>query len=502
MYLVRTTGVRPFSIITNKDAEIVTLREAMEKTKKQANECFLKQKNQFLQANAKTNQEIARMQQELEMKDDLMKTSVENAVAKERDLSREKDATIAELRQALADHDANAKNALTAAVSKAVAEEREAQKNNEAVIADLKKSLAVMQEQKNAAVATAVAEEDKKAREKDIAIAALQKDLADAEDKKALEISKAISEHERTVAELQAKLASVEANNVLSNTTMKEKYEAIISELKEEVAHYKDFRSKLSVKMMGESLEVHCSNEYESIRPLMPEAYFAKDNEVSATGSKGDFIYRDYDGDIETISIMFEMKNEDEESTHKHKNQDFFTELDKDRREKNCEYAILVSMLEPESELYNRGIVDVSHHYPRMFVIRPQFFIPMIILLREMARNTVVYKKELQRIKAENIDVTNFEADLEDYKATMTRSLDLAEKKKDSAIDRIDKIATLQQVKKDFEGFDKHMQELDNKCQKLTVKKLTKNAPTIAAMIEQQRGADVTEVAVPDGGAA
>ena len=159
-----------------------------------------------------------------------------------------------------------------------------------------------MQEQKNAAVATAVAEEDKKAREKDIAIAALQKDLADAEDKKALEISKAISEHERTVAELQAKLASVEANNVLSNTTMKEKYEAIISELKEEVAHYKDFRSKLSVKMMGESLEVHCSNEYESIRPLMPEAYFAKDNEVSATGSKGDFIYCDDAGAIETIN--------------------------------------------------------------------------------------------------------------------------------------------------------------------------------------------------------
>jgi hypothetical protein len=267
----------------------------------------------------------------------------------------------------------------------------------------------------------------------------------------------------------------------LAEKTLKERFEIQIKDRDDTIERLKDMKARLSTKMIGETLEQHCETEFNLIRATaFPRAYFEKDNDAR-TGSKGDYIFRDSDAeDIEIVSIMFEMKNESDLTATKKKNEDFLKELDKDRNEKQCEYAVLVSLLEPESELYNIGIVDVSHRYPKMYVIRPQFFIQMITLLRNAAMNALKYKTELALVKAQNIDVTNFEAELDSFKSGFAKNFDLASKRFQTAIEEIDKsIDHLQKTKDALLGTDRNLRLANDKAQDITVKKLTKNNPTM-----------------------
>ncbi len=269
----------------------------------------------------------------------------------------------------------------------------------------------------------------------------------------------------------------------LREQTLREQYETQLRFKDEEIERYKDFKAKLSTKMVGESLEKHCETEFNKLRATgFQGSYFEKDND-SRSGSKGDYIFRDYDENSgEFISIMFDMKNEADATTTKKKNEDFLKELDKDRREKGCEYAILVSMLETESALYNSGIVDMSHKYPKMYVIRPQFFIPIITMLRNAALNSLEYRRELALIKSQNIDVSNFEAAMNDFKDKFSKNYELASRKFKTAIDEIDKtIDHLQKTKEALLSSENNLRLANNKAEDLTIKRLTKNNPTMAA---------------------
>ena len=260
-------------------------------------------------------------------------------------------------------------------------------------------------------------------------------------------------------------------------------HEIQLKSKEEQIAYYKDLKAKLSTKMVGETLEQHCEHEFNSIRSAaFPNAYFEKDNDAKS-GSKGDYIFRDKSAEgVEIVSIMFEMKNEADDTEKKKKNEDFFKELDKDRNEKNCEYAILVSLLEPDSELYNGGIVDVSHRYEKMYVIRPQFFIPMITLLRNAALNSLEVKQELQSIQAQNIDITEFETKLESFKSGFAKNYDLASRKYNEAIEGIDKtIAQLNKIKEALTSSENNLRLANDKAQDVTVRKLTRGNPTMAA---------------------
>ena len=255
----------------------------------------------------------------------------------------------------------------------------------------------------------------------------------------------------------------------------------------EQIEYYKDFKARQSTKMVGESLEQHCLNQFNSIRmTAFPNAYFEKDNDARS-GSKGDFIFREAGADgTEFISIMFEMKNEMDETATKHKNEDFFKELDKDRRQKNCEYAVLVSLLEIDNELYNNGIVDVSYKYEKMYVIRPQFFIPMITLLRNAALNSLQYKQELQVVKNQQIDILHFEENMNAFKEGFARNYRIASDRFKTAIDEIDKTIThLQKTKDALLSSENNLRLANNKADDLSIKKLTKNAPAVREMFEE-----------------
>ena len=329
---------------------------------------------------------------------------------------------------------------------------------------------------------------------KDKEIAELKNKLATFDKDKELEINKLIaklntelSEKDSHIATLKGEKALTEKECQLKEQSLKEQYEEKLRFKEEEIARYKDFKSKLSTKMVGESLEQHCEIEFNQLRATgFKNAYFEKDNDAK-TGSKGDYIYRDKDAEgIEFISIMFEMKNEMDTTSTKKKNEDFLKELDKDRREKNCEYAVLVSLLEPESELYNAGIVDMSHRYPKMYVIRPQFFIPIITLLRNAAGNSLEYKRELEIIKAQNVDVSNFEAEMNDFKDKFSRNFRLASEKFQKAIEEIDKtIDHLQKTKEALLSSENNLRLANNKAEDLSIKRLTKNNPTMAAKFEE-----------------
>lgn len=256
----------------------------------------------------------------------------------------------------------------------------------------------------------------------------------------------------------------------------------------EEVAQLRDFKQRLSTKAIGESLEVYCHNEFEKVRQIgFPNAYFEKDNDASS-GTKGDFVFRDYsdDGSTEIVSIMFEMKNEADQTRDRHRNEDFFKKLDKDRNEKGCEYAVLVTMLEPDSELYNTGIVDVSHRYPKMYVIRPQFFIPLISFLRNASMKALQYKQELALVKAQNIDITHFEDNLNDFKSRFDRNFRLASERFQDAIAQIDNtIKNLQKVKENLLSSERNLRLANDKAEELTIKKLTKGNPTMQQRFEE-----------------
>jgi hypothetical protein len=302
-----------------------------------------------------------------------------------------------------------------------------------------------------------------------------------------LAITEAVSEVEKERAELKNGLEQAKLEKQLAEKSLKDKYETQIKDRDDAIERLRDMKARLSTKMVGETLEQHCDTEFNRIRATaFPRAYFEKDNDAR-TGSKGDYIFRDSDeAGTEIVSIMFEMKNESDTTATKKKNEDFLKELDKDRTEKGCEYAVLVSLLEPDSELYNTGIVDVFHRYPKMYIVRPQFFLPIITLLRNAAMKSLEYKTELALVKEQNVDITNFENDLDKFKTAFAKNYDLASRKFQTAIDEIDKsIDHLQKTKDSLLGTDRNLRLANNKAQDVTIKKLTRRNPTMAAKFEE-----------------
>ncbi|MDB5181212.1 MAG: hypothetical protein JWO54_975 [Candidatus Saccharibacteria bacterium] len=318
---------------------------------------------------------------------------------------------------------------------------------------------------------------------KNAELSELKAELQTIESEKKLALTEAVNKVEKERDLLVGELKTKDTEKQLLETSLKEKFENELKSKDEMIAYYKDMKAKLSTKMVGETLEQHCEIEFNKLRATaFPNAYFEKDNDAT-TGSKGDYIYRETDeAGNEIISIMFEMKNEGDETATKKKNEDFLRELDKDRSEKKCEYAVLVTLLEADNELYNTGIVDVSHKYPKMYVIRPQFFIPMITLLRNAALNSLKYKSELALVKAQNIDVTNFESQLDDFRDSFGRNYRLASEKFKTAIDSIDNsIKQLQKTKENLLRSEDNLRIANNKVDELTVKKLTRGNPTMSA---------------------
>lgn len=354
-------------------------------------------------------------------------------------------------------------------------------------IAELLSKLETEKLSKTSAVKETVAEKDKEITELKNKLDSFNKD-------KQIEINELISKKDAELVKKDNEILKLKGQKDLDEKefqikeqNLKEKYEVQLQCKDEEIARYKDFKAKLSTKMLGETLEQHCEISFEQNRAMaFQSAYFEKDNNAKS-GSKGDYIFRDYDEEgTEYLSIMFEMKNEADTTSTKKKNEDFFKELDKDRREKNCEYAVLVSMLEPENDLYNNGIVDVSHKYEKMYVVRPQFFIPIITLLRNATRHSLDYRKELALIKAQNIDVSNFEAAMNDFKDKFSRNYRIASEKFQTAIAEIDKtIDHLQKIKDALQSSDKNLRLANDKAEDLSIKKLTKNNPTMQAKFEE-----------------
>ncbi len=371
-------------------------------------------------------------------------------------------------------------------------------------ITELEARLKSIESEKQLAVANAVrerensfSEESRKAQkaisDKDIEIAELTAKLKQADNERAFAVDKANSENalalakkDNEITELNSKLQNKDNEAELRCRAIEEKYAVELKNKDELIEQYKDFKARLSTKMVGETLEQHCLTQFNSLRmSAFPNAYFEKDNNAKS-GSKGDFIFRESEDGIEFISIMFEMKNEMDTTATKHKNEDFFKELDKDRNEKGCEYAVLVSMLEADNEFYNAGIVDVSYKYPKMYVIRPQFFIPLISLLRNAARNSLEYKRELALAKAQEVDLTNFENNINEFKNAFSKNYQLASKKFNVAIEEIDKtIDHLQKTKDALLSSENNLRLANNKAEEqLSVKKLTKNAPSIREEFE------------------
>lgn len=321
---------------------------------------------------------------------------------------------------------------------------------------------------------------------RELEISELKNKIKLQESKSELEIQKAITEKDKRISDLSSELVVKSKEFELKQNSIKDSYESKLKDKDEQIAYYRDFKAKQSTKMIGESLEQHCSIEFNRLRPLFKNAYFDKDNDAR-TGSKGDFIFRDFDDEgNEIVSIMFEMKNEADTTATKHKNEDFFKELDKDRKEKKCEYAVLVTLLEADNDYYNDGIVDVSHLYDKMYVIRPQFFIPLITLIRNLANKSLEYKKELEIIKNQNIDITHFEENINAFKEGFGRNYRLASERFAKAIEEIDKtIDHLQKTKEHLLKTDDNLRLANNKAEDLSIKKLAHNNPTVTKMFEE-----------------
>ncbi|MBQ2110537.1 MAG: DUF2130 domain-containing protein [Clostridia bacterium] len=367
-------------------------------------------------------------------------------------------------------------NAVELAVTKA-----EAKKDKR--ISELENQLEAMKDRTRGELELALAEKDLRLSEKDSEIERLKGQIK--LDKSIAEsaVKDAVQSKDSEIMKLKNDLELEQSKRQLNEKSLKEAHDAELRRKDEEIAYYKDFKARQSTKMVGESLEQHCMIEFDRLRATaFRNAYFEKDNDAR-TGSKGDFIYRESGEDgTEFISIMFEMKNEMDTTATKHRNEDFFKELDKDRREKGCEYAVLVTLLEADNELYNGGIVDVSHRYEKMYVIRPQFFIPLITILRNAALNSLSYKQELAQVRSQNIDVTNFENSLLDFQAKFGNNYRIASEKFQNAIDEIDKtIDHLQKVKEALIGSDRQLRLANDKAQDLSIKKLTRNNPTMQA---------------------
>jgi hypothetical protein len=396
-----------------------------------------------------------------------------------------KDAEIQELKARLEAGEVARKLAVNEALS-AVEKERDA----------LASELAQAKHDRHAtaklAEATLANELQKAAAAKDALIQDLKAKLDASTVVQKLAINEAVSVVEKERDELKSGLERAELAQQLAEKSLKDKYETQIKDRDDAIERLRDMKARLSTKMIGETLEQHCETEFNRIRATaFPRAYFEKDNDAR-TGSKGDYIFRDKDeAGTEIVSIMFEMKNENEHTATKSRNEDFLKELDKDRIEKGCEYAVLVSLLEPDSELYNSGIVDVFHRYPKMYVVRPQFFIPIITLLRNAAMNSLQYKSELALVKAQNIDITNFENELETFKTAFGKNYELASRKFQTAIEEIDKsIDHLQKTKDALLGTDRNLRLANDKAQDVTIKKLTRGNPTMVAKFDELKNRD------------
>lgn len=420
------------------------------------------------------------LHERLELAEQDKRNAVELAKAKvANDLQKTaaaKDAEIQDLKARLDASEVAQKLAVTEALH-AVEKERDALAN------ELEQAKREKQAASDLAEARLVNELQMAAATKDAEIHGLKATLDAIEVAQKLAITEAVSAVEKERDELKSGLNRAELEKQLAAKALKDKYETQIKDRDDAIERLRDMKARLSTKMVGETLEQHCETEFNRIRATaFPRAYFEKDNDAR-TGSKGDYIFRDsVEAGTEIVSIMFEMKNESDATATKKKNEDFLKELDKDRTEKGCEYAVLVSLLEPDSELYNSGIVDVSHRYPKMYVVRPQFFIPIITLLRNAAQNSLKYKTELALVKAQNIDITNFENDLDAFKTGFARNYELASKKFKTAIDEIEKtIDHLQKTKEALLGSENNLRLANNKADDLTVKKLTKSNPTMAA---------------------
>lgn len=356
---------------------------------------------------------------------------------------------------------------------------------------DLHDRLEAAEKQKETEIALAEAKVTEKLRaeaaKKDAELAELKAKVENAVTQQKLAIAEAKSALEKERDQLKSDLEKAEMKEELGAASLKDKYETQIKDRDEQIERLKDLKARLSTKMVGETLEKHCETEFAKLRATgFQKAYFEKDNDAKS-GSKGDFIFKDFDDEgLEVVSIMFEMKNESDTTKTKQKNVDFLKELDKDRNEKKCEYAVLVSLLEPESDLYNTGIVDMSHEYPKMYVVRPQFFIPIITLLRNAANNSMEYKAELARVKAQNIDITNFENELEDFKGKFSKNFVAASEKFKLAIKQIDdSIKDLEKVKESLLSSERQLKLANDKAQDVTIKKLTKGNPTMAEKFKE-----------------
>jgi hypothetical protein len=387
-----------------------------------------------------------------------------------------KDAEIQQLKASLDAGEVARKLAVSEALS-AVEKERDMLANELEQARQDKRAAAELAQAKHAS------ELERGAAAKDAEIQTLKAKLDAIEVAQRLAVTEAVSAVEKERDELRSGLGRVELEKQLAEKSLRDKYETQIKDRDDAIERLKDLKARLSTKMVGETLEQHCETEFNRIRAMaFPRAYFEKDNDAR-TGSKGDYVFRDADdAGTEIVSIMFEMKNESDRTATKNRNEDFLKELDKDRTEKGCEYAVLVSLLEPDSELYNTGIVDVFHRYPKMYVVRPQFFLPIITLLRNAAMNSLKYKSELALVKAQNIDVTKFETELETFKNAFARNFDLAHGHFQKAIAEIDKsIDHLQKTKEALLGTDRNLRLANDKAQDVTIKKLTRGNPTMAA---------------------
>jgi hypothetical protein len=359
--------------------------------------------------------------------------------------------------------------------------------------AELQKRLALAEQDKRTAIELVKAQLSqalaREAAQKDQLIERLKAQIGSHDLSQKLAINEAIQSMASERDRLAVKLEQSKVEKQLAEAALKDKYETQLKDRDEAIERLRDMKARLSSKMLGETLEQHCENEFNRLRAsAFPNAYFEKDNDARG-GSKGDYVFRELDPDgLEIVSIMFEMKNESDRSASKYRNEDFFKELDKDRQEKSCEYAVLVSMLEPESDLYNSGIVDVSHRYQKMYVIRPQFFIPIITLLRNASQKSMTFKRELAVMKAQNIDITHFEAELDSFKTGFAKNYDLASRRFQTAIDEIDKsIDHLQKTKEALLGTDRNLRLANDKAQDVSIKKLTRGNPTMAAKFKALR---------------
>ena len=399
-----------------------------------------------------------------------------------------KDAEIQALKVRLDAGDVAQKLAVTEALS-AVEKERDT------LLSELEKAKLEKESVSQLAEAKLLNELQKTASLKDAEIQSLKAKLDAGVVAQTLAITQAVSVIEKERDELKSGLERSALEKQLAETALKDKYETQLKDRDDAIERLRDMKAKLSTKMVGETLEQHCEIEFNRLRATaFPKAYFEKDN-YARTGSKGDYIFRDLDeAGTEIVSIMFEMKNENDETATKKKNEDFLKELDKDRNEKGCEYAVLVSLLEPDNELYNAGIVDVFHRYPKMYVVRPQFFIPIITLLRNAAMKSLQYKSELALVKSQNIDITNFENQLDSFKDAFGKNYDLAARRFKTAIDEIDKsIDHLQKTKDALLGADRNLRLANDKAQDVTIKKLTRGNPTMAAKFAELKASDASE---------